>query len=369
MHVLYGMQVANDMDITDTTDISDDQAPAMDASSASSLRTEVRASGVEGSSAPAGAARPQFRWGLFVQHLCTVVIVVLLLGVVVGFAVGYRPLHRQARNTIAASPAKVEVIWPALKTAPGETPRTWLPEQFQQQIMDLALAQLGESPAVFSSDPLESVGIAMEESGWFSGRPRVMRVGENTIRIEGEWRSPAAVVRIGSKDLLISWDGRMMPPTYDLNASGLCVILPVSTPHPIRNDGRPDFSGIWSGADIEAALELLATLMPQPWSTQVAGIDITDYAQTQQLAIITRNETRIIWGGKPSKPLLGETSTRSKLDRIAEINRRFSSIDAKRAAIDISGVHAVEINIAASAQAAVQEDGEKLSVRQVRTGE
>ena len=320
----------------------------------------------DSSSSSLATGKPAFRWGLFVQHLCTVVIVVLVLGGLVGFAIGYRPLHRQARKNIVATPAKIEVIWPAIKTAPGEPAKTWLPEQFQKEIMNLALVQLGETPAVFSSDPLESVGMAMEESGWFVGRPRVSRVGENTIRIDGTWRTPAAVVRANSKDLLVAWDGRMMPPTYELNASGLCVILPVTTPHPMKNDGSVDFGSVWVGDDLHAALELLRVLTAQPWSGQVAGIDVTDYVHTQQLAIITRNETRIIWGGKPSKPLLGETSTQSKIDRIAEINRRFSRIDAKRAAIDISGVHAVEINIAASAQAAVDADQEKTGLRQAR---
>lgn len=328
--------------------------PADPAGSAASASPESNV-GIAG----APATKPPFRVGLFVQHLCTVVIAVLVIGVIAGFVMGYRPLHREARRNIVDIPAKVEVVWPLAPAPKGATPKTWLPEQFQQQILKMALDQLGDAPAVFSRDPLESVGIALEQSGWFEGRPRVSRVGDNTIRIEGDWRLPAAVVRAGPKDQLLSWSGRLMPPEYDTNTSGLCVILAAASAKPALKDGSPDYRSVWPGDDMAAALELLATVKPLPWSSQVAGIDLTDYAHTQQLTMLTREDTRIVWGGRPSKPLLGETSSASKLDRINEINRRFARIDANKPAIDISGVHAVEINITASAAAGVDDKADK----------
>jgi hypothetical protein len=346
----------------------------MDDQSHASVLTDSTASPTSAPQTPDAAApsdlvsepaKPGFRWGVFVQHLCTVVISLIVIGGLAGFVMGYRPLHREARRNVAAIPAKVEVVWPELPVPKGTPPKTWLPEQFQQQILKLALDQLGDSPAVFSRDPLESVGIALEQSGWFDGRPKVSRVGDNTVRIEGSWRLPAAVVRSGGKDLLLSWSGRQMPAEYETNMSGLVVILPVSSPRPVLSNGAPDFQTPWGGEDLAAALELLSTVKAHPWSSQIAGIDITDYEHSQQLSLLTRNETRIVWGGRPSKPLLGETSSASKLERIGEINRRFARIDAAKQAIDISGVHAVEINIAASAETPA-EDGAEKSVRHAR---
>ena len=339
-----------------STDSSVTPAPAPHAPDAAAASAPV---------APDAPANPGFRWGVFAQHLGTVVIALIVVGGLAAFVMGYRPLHREARRNVAAIPAKVEVIWPVLTVPKGTPAKTWLPEQFQQQILKLALDQLGDSPAVFSRDPLESVGIALEQSGWFDGRPRVSRVGDNTVRIEGNWRLPAAVIRSGGKDILLSWSGRQMPVEYDVNASGLVVILPVSGPRPVLSNGAPDFQTPWGGEDLAAAMELLSTVKPHPWSSQIAGIDITDFGHTQQLSILTRNETRIVWGGRPGKPLLGETSSASKLERIGEINRRFARIDAAKQAIDISGVHAVEINIAASAETSAEEGSEK-SVRHAR---
>lgn len=364
--------------------------------------------GAAESGAEAAASPAPFRWGMFAQHVATVLIVCMAIAVIGGLVVGYRPLHRTARESVVANPLKVEVVWPgteppvskqgpativddavaqakkiaaanglsqspdggaAIRTAAHkdgitiEPPRqTWLPQQFQDEVIALIQSNLGQDPAVFSKDPLVSVGIALERSGWFNGVPTVARSAENTIRVSGNWRVPVATIayKLTEHDAdeveqLISSTGHPMPVTYRPGTSGLPRIVGLGTRPVMQTDGLIDFGSRWTSADspqnetLDAALELLQTLSEQPWARQVGGIDVREYLTTKSLTILTKDESRVVFGGRPSQPLLGETSTKSKLTRIGEIYKRFKTIDAKRAAIDISGVHPVEINIAATA--------------------
>jgi hypothetical protein len=356
----------------------------------------------------ANAGPGPFRWGMFAQHVATIIIVCMAVAVVGGLIIGYRPLHRTARQAVVAHPLKIEVVWPgteppAAKQGPRtivddavaqakkltqksglggspngsaavvtaahkdevaiEPPRqTWLPQQFQDEVTALIQANLGQDPAVFSKDPLVSVGIALERSGWFDGVPTVSRSAENTIGVSGNWRVPVATIAYkptehdaDEVDQLISSTGHPMPVTYRPGTSGLPRIVGLGTRPVMQTDGAIDFCSRWTSEKsvqneaLDAALELLRTVSEQPWAGQVGGIDVREYAMNKSLTILTKDESRVVFGGRPSKPLLGETSTKSKLARINEIYRRFKTIDAKRAAIDISGVHPVEINIAATA--------------------
>lgn len=384
------------------------QTEAVDAGDSASLADEV----IPDTSRQAQSGPAPFRWGMFAQHVATILIVCMAIAVVGGMVLGYRPLHRTARQSVVASPLKVDVVWPgteppvrnevpktivddavaqARKIAEangiGQSPsgvgtvrtasmketgkekvavdapkETWLPKQFQDEVTALIQSNLGQDPAVFSRDPLVSVGIALERSGWFDGVPTVARSNENTIRVSGTWRIPVATIvykptehDVDEVEQLISSTGHPMPVTYRPGTSALPRIVGLGARPVMQTDGQIDYGSRWTSADapqnetLDAALELLRTVSEQPWGKQVGGIDARDYLNTKSLTILTKDESRIVFGGRPSQPLLGETSTKSKLARIGEIDKRFGSIDAKRAAIDISGVHPVEINIAATA--------------------
>lgn len=252
--------------------------------------------------------------------------------------------------------------------AAGEPVRTWLPEQFQEELLGAANDAAATAVRGFRPDPLAAVGRVMENSGWFRTRPRVQLLADNTITVEGEWRVPLAVVRREGRDRLVSWDGFPMPPEYVLGKSGLPVIQGVSMAPAIRSVSEAsaaatsaattpstsgassgiDFSQAWPGAEVPAAVELLALLRTQVWFAQVSGIDTAEFAKSRQLWILTTHNTRVLWGGPASRPEMGETSTTTKLARLTEINRRFRRIDAGRRSIDISGTHPVEINISAT---------------------
>ena len=263
-----------------------------------------------------------FSWRSFLHHLTSFAVLLLIAGITVGVAVGVRPLERVAANVTGASHPKVEIVWPEWK--PGQT---WLPKQFQEELLASARAALGDEVRPFSGEPLARLGHAMEESGWFDGSPRVERVGATKIVVSGAWRTPAAVVRREGKDYLVSWKGRRMPPVYQPDQSGFPVILDPVMPAPTA-EGQPDYATAWPGEDIAASLELLREVVAKPWAAQVKAVDVSKYSTENTLALVTSYNTRIEWGGRFSKPRLGEAPTQEKVDRLAYLFREHGRIDA-----------------------------------------
>jgi len=339
--------------------------------------------------------KPAFRWAKFIGYLGSFVVVAILLGSAVAFWYGRKPLERRAQE-LAIRITRVEFNWPVLgeqaakssavksresgmkpeiveatRPTPGdkrkaakkpalaveplsvpETPAetSWLPEQFQEQLISLAKETMGDNADPLSREPLDRVAEALEATGWFVGRPGVFREPEGVLRVQAAWRIPAAVVRRGATDQLVSWDGYPMPVTYKADQSKLPVIHGVITGGP---DGgvKSAFSRPWEGEEVSAALELLRLLSGKAWTSQVAGIDVKDLAATKRLTIMTRRGGRVIWGGRASKPLWGEISTASKLDRLAELQRKFNSIDAnvtEGSALEIYWERPLVLNISAS---------------------
>jgi hypothetical protein len=324
-------------------------------------------------------AAPSFAWGRFFGHLGSVVVVLLLGSIGAAVYWGWTPLERRTREVVDTRITRIDIEWPKLAApAPGPTPTvgkaaearpgsatqevrrtptdgkgkgkkpaakpkdapavegpwsapvtatTWLPEQFQEQLLEKAKAALGQTPDPMSREPLVAVADAMERSGWFVGRPSVERRAGGVLSVRGTWRVPAAVVRRGDKDILLSWESTPMPVEYKTGKANLPVVLGVPQPAPVR-DGGVDFAKPWPGEEIEAAMELLRTLAVEPWYGQVAGVDVSRFAQTRRLVVTTTLGGRVVWGGRASRPLAGEASTKSKLTRLALINRKFGRIDA-----------------------------------------
>lgn len=271
-----------------------------------------------------------FSWRSFLKHLTSFAVLLLIAGLIIGVAVGVRPLERIAANVTGATHPTVEIAWPEWK--PGQT---WLPKQFQEELLASARAALGNEVQPYSGEPLARLGAAMEQSGWFDGTPKVERVGPKKITISGAWRTPAAVVRRGGKDYLVSWKGRRMPPVYQPDQSGFPVIHdPVMEP-PTTADGGPDFATAWPGEDIAASLELLREVVSRPWASQVKGIDVSKYSTESTLALLTSYDTRIEWGGRFSKPRLGEAPTQEKVDRLAYLFREHGRIDAGYPVVEV----------------------------------
>jgi hypothetical protein len=299
-------------------------------------------------SARSGAGRPAqepFRWGLFLTYLTSFCVIALLIGAGVAFFMGLRPLEARAEQIVSSEPHTITIQWPpvavaasadAAASAPPAAPRTWLPTSDQQSLMALAQAALDGDGGSLSPDPIARVATAMQQSGWFDGSPSVRRERGNSIIVSGAWRIPAAVVRSGGKDHLISWNAMPMPASYEPGEARLPMIVGPALPRPMLG-GTPDFSSAWPGEDIAASLELLRLTATQPWFDQVSGIDASRFSGEQTLVILTKWNTRLVWGGRPSRPRIGEVSTRQKLVNIAQLHHDSQRIDSGYPEIQVFG--------------------------------
>ncbi|MFO0833398.1 MAG: hypothetical protein U0638_00395 [Phycisphaerales bacterium] len=279
----------------------------------------------------------------------------IVIAIITGVVLGRRAIDERAVRVADALPPIVQIEWPRLGDGSQTNARTWLPEAFQDELLKLAYTALGtpdRKVAVhIGSDELAAVGEALGTSGWFDTNPSVIREPGRAIRITGRWRVPVAVIRNGGKDYLIASDGRPMPPVYPSGQSNLPVVLGVQAAPPFTETGAVDCLKVWPGTDLQAGLELLALSLNQPWRDQVAGVDVASYRKDKRTAIVTRRDTRVIWGGRPTQPLLGEASTIKKLAQIEFLNRNFKSIDAGKPEVEIFWEsRPMVINAAASAQ-------------------
>jgi hypothetical protein len=306
--------------------------------------------------------KPPFQWSKFLVYLGSFCMLILLGGLVVGMVMGIRPLEARAARVVNHTPTNIEIVWPTIKAkkdekvkakpgVPEEKPKTWLPRQQQEDLLTLANeAYIGKSAGDgFSRSPLERVGQALAASGWFDGTPTVRRVSDTGVVVDGKWRVPAALVRREGKDYLISWDGKPMPLVYDAGeAKAMRVILDPAMGPPTNKDGSRDFAGAWQGEDIAASLELLQLMTDKAWYKQVGGVDASQYSSHNQLALVTPEKTRVVWGGRPNKPAIGEVSTAQKLAYLGQLFHDFKRIDAGHETVYING-GTLQFDISASA--------------------
>lgn len=306
--------------------------------SAAEAAPEATAGGaVTSSGAMGGASRGGFRWGRFFSYLATMAIATVVLAMIAGIVMGNKPLRAKATTLTQRVECEIKIEWPALnraKDAPAPKSmdeRTWLPAQLREELLAKAYAAIKQEPDPFSPEAVRGVGEAMLASGWFEGSPRVERGGPGELRISGKWRTPAAAVRVGDKEVLVAWDGRAMPVVYDrIGSSGMMFISGAVDEPPMLAPGVPDCSKNWPGGDVQSGLELISLLTAQPYVKQVAGVDVGRHKDEKSLEIVSRDGARIVWGGKPSKPLIGEASTESKLGKLEWLNRTYGRIDAGR---------------------------------------
>jgi hypothetical protein len=295
--------------------------------------------------------KSKFQWANFITYLGSLVVVLLLAGLLVAMVLGLRPLEGRAAMLVSTSSTRVEMAWPMNAVLPDGRPATWMPKSSQAQVEQLVLDALGDvRMETFSPEPLERVAIALKNSGWFDDMPKVTRGSGGSIRVTGKWRLPGAFVRYKGDDYLVSWDGRRLPPVEKagLHRNFRVILDPVLGP-PSYADGSPDYSTAWAGEDIVASLELLQLLSDKPWFGQVAGVDASEYSTSGKLVIVTPERTRVVWGGRPSKPLIGEVSTAQKLAHISQIMQDYKRIDAGYPLIYVNSVN-LQFDISATAK-------------------
>jgi hypothetical protein len=291
-----------------------------------------------------------FAWRLFLSYLGTFVTLTVVVGLLVVLAVGTRPLERLVAVAQPAPAPTITIQWPKVRPAEGQAPVTWVPEQQRDALLDRARHALADGTPDLSGASLARVGAALQQSGWFTGRPVVRRGAANSLIIDGQWRVPAAVVRRGGTDQLISWEGAPMPVTLPAGQARFPVIENPAMAAPTLADGTLDCASAWAGEDMAASLELLQVLLRQPWGSQVAGVDASRFAIDKSLTLTTAFGTRVVWGGRVSKPLLGEVSSSQKLAHLSGLFDKHRRIDAGFPMIYVNSTK-LQFDISATAQA------------------
>jgi len=291
-----------------------------------------------------------FRWSSFLTYVSTFCTLILFGGLLMGAVVGMRPLEARAGAIKSLSPVSIRILWPAVHNpAPGAPVQTWLPRPDQEELTERAHMALAEATVGLTAEPLARIGESLAASGWFDGFPVVRRGDGSTIVVDGKWRIPGAVVRSGGRDYLVSWDAKPMPPVYQPEQSNMRVIIEPAMGPPRTKDGSRDFDTAWPGEDIAASLELLEVIATKPWSKQVAGVDASEYSSDGRLVLVTTSKTRVVWGGRPSKPAVGEVSTPQKLAHIAQLVHEFGRVDAGYALIYVNS-DKLQFDISATAR-------------------
>lgn len=290
------------------------------------------------------------RVAVVVRVLSSITSVLLLAAILVGIVVGRSAMLAEA-SALKHAPVRVTIEWPLLaptttnpqpnrvgimQTGLSKAPATWLDTGSQALLLRLAydsLAGLAQHP--FDSAFIEQTQRAMMESGWFARPCQVLRLPDGHVVIRGDWREPAAAVRLGDHDYLVSTKGERLPPEYPPEGSGLKVLIGPELQ-------APKVGELWLGGDVQAGLALLECLRNTPANQrrdvldQVRAIDISEFSTKKRLIIVTDTGSRILWGGEPGTFVPGQAPDAIKLQRLARMIHEHGRIDATRDYLDIS---------------------------------
>ncbi len=235
-------------------------------------------------------------------------------GLAFGGAMLEEPLQARVA-ALRADPVTVSFNWPPLASDPA---RTWLPEKERQRLRQIVLMTVAMDP--FDHASLVNTRDELDATGWFEQAPTIRRLPKNVIEVEGAWRRPAAVVRDGGRDRLVSVEGRLLPLVYEAGgATGLKAIHNVWADSPRYESGGLAYGRRWLGGDVQAAVRLLETLRNTPAWEHVAGVDVAAFLDRNSLTLLIEGGGRLVWGAPPGEQPPGEQPARVKLRRLIEL--------------------------------------------------
>lgn len=249
-----------------------------------------------------------------------------VVGLGAGMSVGVDRLDHEARLVLVEKPLEVQLNHPVNRDGVE-----WLPGEEYAVLVEQSRQAL-ERVDPFDIRALQQVSEALFTSGWFRAPPQVRHTGARCVRIEASWRLPAAVVRSQGRDWLISWDAMPMPMSFPVGASGAVTILGAGL---APADPGSMFMHPWPGEDVRAALKLLRLLQGEEYLSQIAAIDVSGLSRNGPMVLITRDETRVVWGGEPGSFRPGEVGDDVKIQRLRDVYRRYGRIDAGGEALEI----------------------------------
>ena len=257
------------------------------------------------------ARNSRYNWPLLRQRALVASGALLLSGAIVAMAVLRPEVAAQVGKQRQVKPT-ISINWPklyALDAGPGDS---WLARQTQRELLELAESAL-------SGNPMDQASLVRCEellmgTGWFSRVDRIARTPAGNISIKASWRQPVAAVRCDGLDWIVSEKTELMPLHYPPDMSRLPLVMKPTSPRPAKP------GEVWIGGDVEAGLALLAFLKQHDEiMKQVRGVDVSGFAKSRQLAIITDRGNRIVWGTPTNAHTPGEPTTRRKLEWLLDM--------------------------------------------------
>ncbi len=272
----------------------------------------------------------QINWSAIRSWAFPALACVSIVALGAGMTVGAEKLDDASRSLLLATPPIIELEAPVDRNG-----HTWVRDE-DLLVLKNRIHALVEGADPFDRRPLATVGEMLDASGWFREVPRVERVGQRSIRVTGAWRRPAAVVRSGGRDHLISWQGMPMPVVFAPGGSEAPIILGagIAPDYPNPTDR---FARVWPGEDVAAAIDVLKLLALKPYRQQVAAIDISNLFRTGNIVLITDHENAIVWGGRPGEFHAGEMTVEEKVARLDAFFDRTGRIDGGYNRVEIQG--------------------------------
>ena len=261
-----------------------------------------------------------------------------VLGVLVAGGVGFAMLRTHVEKRIAFPDRPPTVV---LKSRP-----LWMSDFVAQQVAS-QVAPRGTHSA-FDHDMLVEVTRMLKNNPWIMRVRGVRRVygkaAGDTLELDCDFRTPAALVKTGAAYYLIDRGGVRLPEQYAAadvprvveTASGrtnILIIDGVARPAP-KNPGQK-----WTGDDLRAGLDLAGLLLDpanQPFTHEVRKINVDNFGgrrdpREAQIVLTTRYGTQIRWG-RPIKAndRFIEVDPGRKLDYLKRVYQEYGRVDANQ---------------------------------------
>jgi hypothetical protein len=226
---------------------------------------------------------------------------------VVGWRLGVPRLEERMRAEARVAAVEVRLL---------EPPR-WLGDEAVRRIEAEAAADLAGDP--FDRGELVTVGRVVHASGWFDRVDQVRRTAPDVVEVDATPLTPFAFVRGAGGDRLVDPDGRILPYRLDPagvrgRREGLAVITGVRAGPPAGIAAR------WEGAELRAALSLLAMIERHPWREQVATVDASRFLRDGSLTFTTDAGALFQWGSPPGAERPLEPSAERKLEMLDHLH-------------------------------------------------
>ena len=252
--------------------------------------------------------------------------------------VGFALVERHVEKGIAF-PAKPPAV--VLKNRPA-----WMSDLVAEQVAT-QVAPRGAHSA-FDHDMLVEITRMLKTNPWILKVRGVRRVYGNapgdTLEIDCDFRTPAALVKNGKAYYLIDRNGVRLPEQYSVTdvpkvvetADGrinMLIIEGVARPAPAGAGQK------WTGDDLRAGLDLAGLLLDptnQAFTHEVRKINVANFAgrkdaREAHLVLVTKHGTEVRWG-RPVKAVdrFIEVDPGRKLDYLKRVYQQYGRVDANQ---------------------------------------